>query len=135
MDTVETIKIQKHTFDLFFLQDEAHHLLPEPSITPCPWKRTPFNLENSSHARENFGSQLLGSSGATIVPSICESIVPFTNMNIVLHCKEYKEMEYEELSLMMINEMDYKELSLQNRSKKGRCSFRREHCITDYLDD
>lgn len=58
------------TFDLFFLQDDAHHLLPEPSMTPDPWKRTPFSLEKSSQIRANFGSQLSGSAGATIVPSI-----------------------------------------------------------------
>lgn len=72
------------TFVLFFLQDEAHHLLPDPSITPCPWKSTPFNLEKSSHVRGNFGSQLLGSSGATIVPSICTSIVPKYDSRIII---------------------------------------------------
>jgi hypothetical protein len=56
---------------LFFLQDAAHHLLPEPSITPFPWKMTLFSLEKSSHVRGNFGSQFFGSSGAIIIPSIC----------------------------------------------------------------
>ena len=60
------------TLDLFFLQEAAHHLLPEPSITPFPWNTTPLSFENSSHILWNFGSQLLGSSGATIFPSICK---------------------------------------------------------------
>ncbi len=53
------------------MQDAAHHLLPEPSITPFPWKMTLFSLEKSSHVRGNFGSQFFGSSGAIIIPSIC----------------------------------------------------------------
>lgn len=61
----------KLTLDLFFLQDSAHHLLPEPSITPCPWKETPVKFKKASQIRGLFGSQLLGSSGAIIVPSIC----------------------------------------------------------------
>jgi len=57
--------MKKFTLVLFFLQDAAHHLLPEPSITPEPWKTAFFNLEKSSQTRGSFGS-----SGATSVPSI-----------------------------------------------------------------
>lgn len=62
--------MKKFTLVLFFLQDAAHHLLPEPSITPEPWKTAFFNLEKSSQTRGSFGSQFFGSSGATSVPSI-----------------------------------------------------------------
>lgn len=34
------------TLDLFFLQEAAHHLEPEPSITPFPWNTAPWSLEN-----------------------------------------------------------------------------------------
>ena len=64
-------EIRKITLDLFLLQDAAHHLLPEPSITPTPWKMTLLRLEKSSQIRGFSGSQVFGSSGATIVPSIC----------------------------------------------------------------
>lgn len=66
------MSIEDFTLDLFFLQEAAHHLLPEPSITPFPWNTTPLSFENSSQILWNFESQLLGSSGATIVPSICK---------------------------------------------------------------
>lgn len=63
------------TFDLFFLQEAAHHLVPEPSMTPFPWNITPWSLENSSQTLWNLGFHWLGSSGATIVPSIYKNQV------------------------------------------------------------
>lgn len=56
---------------LLILQEDAHHLLPEPSMTPSPWKRTPASLEKCSHVLGFLGSQSSGSAGATIVPLIC----------------------------------------------------------------
>jgi len=60
-----------HTFVLLILQEEAHHLLPEPSIIPPPWILAPESFEKTSHVLGLFGSQSLGSSGATIVPLTC----------------------------------------------------------------
>ena len=35
--------------DLLILQELAHHLEPEPSMTPPPWMRAPARPEKSSH--------------------------------------------------------------------------------------
>lgn len=65
------IKWRKNTtFVLFFLQEDDHHLLPDPSMTPLPWKLTWSNFEKKSQILGFLGSQLLGSAGATTVPSI-----------------------------------------------------------------
>jgi len=60
------------TLDLLILQELAHHLEPEPSMTPPPWMRAPASPEKSSHSRGLRGSHSNGSSGATIVPWICK---------------------------------------------------------------
>lgn len=110
------------TFDLFFLQDAAHHLLPEPSITPLPWKRTPFSWENSSHIRENFGSHFFGSSGATNVPSICiSSETKYNNRKrIGILWKDFKVTISINLCIFII---------------KYRCLFGHVIHIADYLDN
>ena len=68
----EKIKVEEiNTLVLLILQEEAHHLLPEPSMVPSPWKLTPESFEKCSQVLGFLGSQSSGSVGAIIVPLIC----------------------------------------------------------------